>query len=110
MKRPARITGLPGFANLPGGVGYFFGQRNNTAQDTELLILITPHKLRLRDRISRSIYVGRDTSGGGGSALTCPGLPSGSLDRNGDVPGSIAFAANLFFFLYGNGSKTTMGW
>ncbi len=58
------LTGLPGFANLPGGVGYFFGQRNNTAQDTEMLIMITPHKLRLRDRISRSIYVGRDTSGG----------------------------------------------
>ena len=62
------LTGLPGFANLPGGVGYFFGQRNNTAQDTEMLIMITPHKLRLRDRISRSIYVGRDTSSGRGSA------------------------------------------
>jgi tetratricopeptide (TPR) repeat protein len=62
------LTGLPGFANLPGGVGYFFGQRNNTAQDTEMLIMITPHKLRLRDRISRSIYVGRDTSVSRGSA------------------------------------------
>jgi Flp pilus assembly secretin CpaC len=62
------LTGLPGFANLPGGVGYFFGQRNNTAQDTEMLIMITPHKMRLRDRISRSIYVGRDTSVGRGSA------------------------------------------
>jgi Flp pilus assembly secretin CpaC len=60
------ITGLPGFANLPG-VGYLFGQRNNTAQDTEMLILITPHKLRLRDRVSRSIYVGRDTTTGRGS-------------------------------------------
>jgi hypothetical protein len=62
------ITGLPGFANLPGGVGYFFGQRNNTAQDTEMLIMITPHKMRLRDRVSRSIYVGRDTTAGRGSA------------------------------------------
>ncbi len=61
------ITGLPGLANLPGGAGYLFGQRNNTAQDTEMLIMITPHKLRLRDRVSRSIYVGRDTSGGRGS-------------------------------------------
>jgi Flp pilus assembly secretin CpaC len=58
------ITGLPGLANLPGGAGYLFGQRNNTAQDTEMLIMITPHKLRLRDRVSRSIYVGRDTTGG----------------------------------------------
>ncbi len=58
------LTGLPGFANLPGGVGYLFGQRNTTAQDTELLIIITPHKLRIRDRVSRSIYVGRDTTTG----------------------------------------------
>jgi Flp pilus assembly secretin CpaC len=68
------ITGLPGFANLPGGVGYFFGQRNATAQDTEMVILITPHKLRLKDRVSRSIYVGRDTSTGRGS--TAVPLPS----------------------------------
>src|SRR5208282_427285 len=62
------LTGLPGFANLPGGVGYLFGQRNNTDQDTEMLILITPHKMRLIDRVSRSIYVGRDTSVSRGSA------------------------------------------
>jgi Flp pilus assembly secretin CpaC len=63
------LTGLPGFANLPSPAGYFFGQRNTTAQDTEMVIMITPHKLRLQDRVSRSIYVGRDTStsrGGGG--------------------------------------------
>jgi Flp pilus assembly secretin CpaC len=61
------LTGLPGFANLPGAAGYFFGQRNTTAQDTEMVILITPHKLRLQDRVSRSIYVGRDTSTSRGS-------------------------------------------
>jgi len=61
------LSGLPGFANLPGGAGYFFGQRSTTGQDTEMLILITPHKLRLKDRVSRSIYVGRDTSTGRGS-------------------------------------------
>ena len=67
------LTGLPGFANLPGPAGYFFGQRNNTGQDTQLVILITPHKLRLRDRISRSIYVGRDTNTGrGGSFAPAP--------------------------------------
>jgi Flp pilus assembly secretin CpaC len=63
---------LPGFANLPGGAGYLFGQRNTTAQDTELLILITPHKLRLRDRVSRSIYVGHDPSGGSSAAHAPP--------------------------------------
>jgi Flp pilus assembly secretin CpaC len=67
------LTGLPGFANLPA-VGYFFGQRSNTAQDTEMLIMITPHKLRLTDRISRSIYVGHDT-GSGRSAPSAVGVP-----------------------------------
>jgi hypothetical protein len=62
------LTGLPGFANLPGAAGYFFGQRNTTAQDTEMVILITPHKLRLKDRVSRSIYVGHDTSSARGSS------------------------------------------
>jgi len=60
------LTGLPGLANLPGGVGYAFGQRNTTAQDTEMLILVTPHKLRLRDRISRAVNAGRDTASGRG--------------------------------------------
>ena len=70
------LTGLPGFANLPGGAGYFFGQRNTTAQDTEMLIMITPHKLRLQDRVSRSIYVGHDTSAGRGPAREPSPAPS----------------------------------
>jgi tetratricopeptide (TPR) repeat protein len=69
------LTGLPGFANLPGGAGYLFGQRNTTAQDTEMVILITPHKLRLQDRVSRSIYVGRDTNTGRGSVGATPLAP-----------------------------------
>ncbi len=62
------LTGLPGFANLPVA-GYFFGRRDTTAQDTEMVILVTPHKMRLQDRVSRSIYVGRDTGTGRGTAL-----------------------------------------
>jgi type II secretory pathway component GspD/PulD (secretin) len=62
------ITGLPGLATLPT-VGYAFGQRNTTAQDTELLIMVTPRKLRLRDRISRTIYAGHDTTGRGSIEL-----------------------------------------
>jgi hypothetical protein len=68
------LVGLPGFANLPGGFGYLFGQRKNTSQDTEMLILITPHKLRLADRVARSIYAGHDTSIGRG--FTPVPLPS----------------------------------
>lgn len=60
------LTGLPGFANLPVA-GYLFGKRSTTAQDTEMIILITPHKLRVKDRGSRSFYVGHDNAGGRGS-------------------------------------------
>jgi len=57
-------TGVPGLATLPG-IGYAFGQRNNTAQDTEMLIMVTPRRMRLRDRISRTVYAGHDTGGRG---------------------------------------------
>jgi type II secretory pathway component GspD/PulD (secretin) len=59
------ITGIPGLAKLPG-VGYAFGVRNNTLQDTELLILITPRRIRLPRRESRTIYAGRGELSGRG--------------------------------------------
>jgi type II secretory pathway component GspD/PulD (secretin)/surface antigen len=52
------LTGLPGFANLPG-IGYAFGNRNNTSQNTELLILVTPRKLREAIRSGQAIFAGR---------------------------------------------------
>ena len=51
------LVGLPGFANLPG-LGYAFGNRNNSLTNTEFLILITPRRLRDPIRTARSIYVG----------------------------------------------------
>jgi hypothetical protein len=53
------ITGLPGFAELPGPLGYVFGLRNNSLADTQLMILVTPRRLRRPDRQSRSIFAGR---------------------------------------------------
>ena len=58
------ITGLPGFAEIPGA-GYAFGQRNNSRQDTELLILITPRRLRAADHFTRTIFAGRGDATGG---------------------------------------------
>lgn len=68
------ITGVPGLATLPT-IGYAFGQRNNTAQDTEMLILVTPRRMRLRDRISRTVYAGHDTGSRGGLAPLPPPRP-----------------------------------
>ena len=72
------ITGLPGFAEIPG-VGYAFGQRSNSLQDTELLILITPRRLRAADHLTRTIFAGRgDATGGrtpGPGTLQSPAPP-----------------------------------
>jgi type II secretory pathway component GspD/PulD (secretin) len=65
------ITGLPGFAEIPVA-GYAFGSRSNSLHDTELLIVVTPRKLRLADRLARTIFAGRGDPGGGRGA-TGPG-------------------------------------
>ncbi len=57
------LTGLPGFASVPGA-GYLFSKRSPQSQDTEFLILVTPRQLRLPVHSSRTIYAGR---GGGPS-------------------------------------------
>jgi tetratricopeptide (TPR) repeat protein len=61
------ITGLPGFAEIPVA-GYLFGSRNRSLQDTELLIVVTPRRVRLADHLTRSIFAGRGDPGGRGGA------------------------------------------
>jgi tetratricopeptide (TPR) repeat protein len=72
------ITGLPGFAEIPIA-GYLFGERKNSEQDTELLILVTPRKLRMADRLTRTIFAGRGDTGpgrtGGPGTLQAPAPP-----------------------------------
>jgi len=63
------ITGLPGFAEIPGA-GYAFGAKNNSLQDTELLILVTPRRLRFAEHPTRTIFAGRGDPGGRGSVNT----------------------------------------
>lgn len=59
------ISGLPGFAEIPGA-SYAFAARNNSFQDTELLIVVTPHRLRVVDHLTRPIFAGRGEPGGRG--------------------------------------------
>jgi Flp pilus assembly secretin CpaC len=69
------ITGLPGFANVPY-VGYAFGNRNNTHNETEFLILVTPRRLRSPAREARSIFAGRgDPSSRGSLGAGVPVAP-----------------------------------
>jgi Flp pilus assembly secretin CpaC len=63
------LSGWPGIASLPGA-GYLTGERTANTQDTETLIVITPHVLRLPPRTSAAIYAGR-----GEPAEVAPQLP-----------------------------------
>ena len=40
------VSGLPGLANIPG-LGLLFGQRAKDLEDDDLLMIITPHVIRL---------------------------------------------------------------
>ena len=76
------LVGLPGFANLPG-LGYAFGGKNNSLKNTELLILVTPRRLRDPIRNGRSIFAGRgDTAAGRGAiGATAPQAPPPPPDQ-----------------------------
>jgi Flp pilus assembly secretin CpaC/tetratricopeptide (TPR) repeat protein len=79
------ITGLPGFAEIPGA-GYAFGVRNNSRQDTELLILVTPRRLRRADHLTRTIFAGRGDTPGGRSGIG-PGTPPTPILQPTPAPG-----------------------
>jgi len=52
------LNGIPGLANLPG-VGYAFGRRSTSLNDTELLIVVTPRRMSDRVRTSVPRFAGR---------------------------------------------------
>jgi len=64
LQETRSITGIPGLAKLPGA-GYAFGVHNDTYTNDELLILITPRRVRIPVRESQSFYAGRGELGGG---------------------------------------------
>jgi len=64
------LSGIPGLANLPG-VGYAFGLRSNSADENELLIVVTPRRMSEQMRKSRARYAGR-----GGATATGAAPPS----------------------------------
>ena len=61
------LTGLPGLATLPG-VGYAFGTRNNSYTEDEILILVTPRRVRSPFHQLKTIYAGTGEPGGHGQA------------------------------------------
>ena len=69
------ITGLPGFAEVPG-FRYAFSSTTRAFQDTELLIVITPRRLRLADHLTRTIYAGRGDVGRSAAGPAFRGTPT----------------------------------
>src|SRR5262249_5998501 len=57
------LASLPGFGEIPG-LEYTLQNRNNTRIETELLILVTPRRLRVPPRIASSIYAGPNPGAG----------------------------------------------
>lgn len=62
------LLGWPGLVRLPAT-----GRRSKEDRETELILSITPRRLRLADRIDRQYYAGRDT--GRGTAGPTPQPP-----------------------------------
>jgi hypothetical protein len=58
------ITGWPGLASVPV-VGHLAGSRDRSHSETELLIVITPRRIRLADRAGSLLYVGREPGAAG---------------------------------------------
>ena len=58
------VAGLPGIGELPGA-GVLGGNTNLQQQDTQLIILITPHMVALAPRKDHIIFAGRSAPGGG---------------------------------------------
>ena len=70
------LNAFPGLGEVPG-LGYALQNRNDSAQETEFLILVTPRKLRIPSRISSAIYAGPNpgASSSGPSTVTPPVQP-----------------------------------
>jgi general secretion pathway protein D len=70
------VDGIPGLSDLPG-VGRIFGHTTRTAQQTDIVLTLTPHIVRLLDLTEsdlRPFRVSRDSLSGGGGDL--PVLPA----------------------------------
>jgi Flp pilus assembly secretin CpaC len=53
-------------------VGRVTSQRDSDARQTELLILITPRRIRLAPRVNRQLYAGRDPAGASRGTVQAP--------------------------------------
>ena len=65
------LSGIPGFATLPG-LGYAASAKTKNYSNTELLFLVTPRRMSDRIRATRARYIGAGGSGGSIGAAPPP--------------------------------------
>jgi tetratricopeptide (TPR) repeat protein len=65
------MQGWPGWGRAPV-VGRGTGKHDSTPRQTELLIMITPRRIRLAPRAGRQLYAGRDPVGAGRGTIQAP--------------------------------------
>jgi len=73
-----QVDGIPGLTDLPG-VGRIFSNTTKTAQQTDIVLTLTPHIVRVLDLTEadlRPFRVSRDSSLTGGGNLELPVLPA----------------------------------
>jgi len=56
------LSGWPGLASAPGA-GYLAGRRDHDRRDSELVIIVTPRRVRLGPQAGRVLFAGRDRTG-----------------------------------------------
>jgi general secretion pathway protein D len=76
--------GIPGLSDIPG-VGRFFGHSRDERNQTDIILMLTPHIVRvleLTEEDVRAFKMGRDTVSPGptGAARPGVGVPSGVID------------------------------
>ncbi len=65
------VSGWPGTGAIPIA-GQVTGKKSGQQRETELIIVVTPRRVRLAPRKDRSIYAGRDTGAPSGGAAERP--------------------------------------
>jgi general secretion pathway protein D len=73
--------GVPGVSDLPL-IGRMFGHNTNTREQTDVILMLTPHIVRVLDLTEddlRAFMMGRDVGGAGNGLLEPPRTPEPSL-------------------------------
>lgn len=71
------VRGVPGLSDIPG-IGSLFSHTQNESQETDVILTLTPHIIRvldLNEQDLRAFRVGRDQSGFVGAAIELPATP-----------------------------------